>query len=818
MSWKAERFAQNSIRQFGMSELSAKRTASSYMAMARNMGLTASVGSDMAITLAGLTGDVASFYNISQEVVDTKLKSIFTGETESLKELGIVMTQTNLQQYALSQGIKTNVSDMNQAELTTLRYNYVLGQLSMAQGDFAKTSGSWANQVRILKEQWGQLLAIIGNGLINVLTPVISVINTVIGKLLTLANVISGVFSRLFGFKSKKTALSTVSSEAVSVSDTIDGVSQSVDGVGKSAKKAAKEIKGALAGFDDLNVLSDSSGSNNDSNSGGTSGGGYAIDPIDWDNAFTEPDTSGVETGIDKVMGYVDKLRSFLNVNKPIIIALISGIMAGFLVFETIKIAPILFSSITGITALFTGWQLSITQTIQCLLGVTGPVIAVVAGVAAVTASLVYLYQTSDSFRGLVKKTVSSVISLLKKLYSGCLKPLFSMLNTLYRQIIRPLISLLANMFVSAVDAVFSILLALLNCVLVPLADFAVDVLAVAIQAVCDIIEGWTPLINNVLLAVRNLWDTALKPFVAFIKDTLCTVFTSSGNVIKGVASLIVSAFASVVNFFLNNCNTDILRAWNSICTVFKNARTSICSLFSNIGSFFSGQWSSIRNAFSNVGSFFSSTFSNGYSGVKNAFSGAISYFSSVVSNIKKPFASISSWFKDTFTKAWTNVKNVFSSGGKIFDGIKNGILSGLKTVVNGLIGGINKVIAKPFNGINSAIKTIRGVNILGIKPFSRLSTISVPSIPKLAYGGVVDKATLGIFGEAGTEAVIPLKNNTQGLDLIAEKIAERLPQKKESGGTYVINLMLPSGEKITSWIIRNIKDYEIRTGKPAFD
>lgn len=76
----------------------------------------------------------------------------------------------------------------------------------------------------------------------------------------------------------------------------------------------------------------------------------------------------------------------------------------------------------------------------------------------------------------------------------------------------------------------------------------------------------------------------------------------------------------------------------------------------------------------------------------------------------------------------------------------------------------------------------------------------------------------MGIFGEAGTEAVIPLKNNTQGLDLIAEKIAERLPQKKESGGTYVINLMLPSGEKITSWIIRNIKDYEIRTGKPAFD
>ena len=96
-----------------------------------------------------------------------------------------------MQSYALSQGISKNVSDMSQAELTTLRYNFVLNQLSMAQGDFAKTSGTWANQVRILQEQFKQLLGIIGNGLIAVLTPVIQVINMIIGKLITLANVIA---------------------------------------------------------------------------------------------------------------------------------------------------------------------------------------------------------------------------------------------------------------------------------------------------------------------------------------------------------------------------------------------------------------------------------------------------------------------------------------------------------------------------------------------------------------------------------------------------------------------------------------------------
>ena len=197
MSWKAERFAKSALESFGMSELSAKRTASTYMAMASGMGLSNDVASDMAITLAGLTGDVASFYNISQELADIKLKSVFTGETETLKDLGIVMTQANLQAYALSHGISKNVSDMTQAEITTLRYNFVLNQLSMAQGDFARTSNSWANQVRVLQERFRQLLGIIGNGLIVALTPVIQVLNTIIGKLITFANVVGAVFIKI---------------------------------------------------------------------------------------------------------------------------------------------------------------------------------------------------------------------------------------------------------------------------------------------------------------------------------------------------------------------------------------------------------------------------------------------------------------------------------------------------------------------------------------------------------------------------------------------------------------------------------------------
>ena len=113
---------------------------------------------------------------------------------------------------------------MTQAQLTTLRYNYVMQQLSMAQGDFAKTSGTWANQTRILQEQFKQLLGIIGNGLIAVLTPVIQVINMVISKFITLANVIAGVFGKLFGKKEKSSPLSTVGKDATNAQKSIGGV------------------------------------------------------------------------------------------------------------------------------------------------------------------------------------------------------------------------------------------------------------------------------------------------------------------------------------------------------------------------------------------------------------------------------------------------------------------------------------------------------------------------------------------------------------------------------------------------------------------
>lgn len=153
--------------------------------------------------------------------------------------------------------------------------------------------------------------------------------------------------------------------------------------------------------------------------------------------------------------------------------------------------------------------------------------------------------------------------------------------------------------------------------------------------------------------------------------------------------------------------------------------------------------------------------------GAKNAWNG-----------IKSIFSKVGSFFKETFSKAWTAVKNIFSAGGKIFNGIKDGIASAFKTIVNGLITGINKVVALPFNAINKMLNKIRNISILGVEPFKKLwsqDPVAVPQIPKLAKGGVVDKATLAMIGEAGKEAVVPLEKNTQGLKKMAGMVAEEL-------------------------------------------
>ncbi len=271
---QVDAFSKNAISQFGLSELSAKKMMGTYGAMAKSFGIAGEAGYQMSAAITGLTGDVASFYNLSTDEAYTKLKSIFTGETESLKELGVVMTQTALDQYALNNGFGKTTAKMTEQEKVMLRYQFVMAQLSDASGDFARTSDSWANQVRVLTLRFESLKATIGQGLINAFTPVIQVINTIISKLQVLASYFKAFTAALFG---DATGGGNPVTDAADAMSNAAGSSGAVAGNMSDASKSAKEMNKQLAGFDELNNLSSSRGSG-DGGSGGAGGGGAVPD------------------------------------------------------------------------------------------------------------------------------------------------------------------------------------------------------------------------------------------------------------------------------------------------------------------------------------------------------------------------------------------------------------------------------------------------------------------------------------------------------------------------------------------------------------
>lgn len=187
-SWSKECLAA-----YGMNEVSAKRYAGTIGAMLKSSGLAGDAIVDMSKDMVGLAGDMASFYNLDLETAFEKIRSGISGETEPLKQLGINMSVANLEAYALSQGITTAYNEMSQAEQVMLRYNYLMSTTADAQGDFARTQDSYANQTRLLSESWLEFTGVMAEQLLPVLTTIVSWLNNIVAFLTENADMVSAV-------------------------------------------------------------------------------------------------------------------------------------------------------------------------------------------------------------------------------------------------------------------------------------------------------------------------------------------------------------------------------------------------------------------------------------------------------------------------------------------------------------------------------------------------------------------------------------------------------------------------------------------------
>ncbi len=182
---------------FGLNELSAKQYAGTMGAMLKSSGLASDSAMKMSMTVTELAGDMASFYNLSGEEAFNKLRSGLSGETEPLKQLGINMSVANLEAYALKQGISETYSEMTQGEQTILRYNYLLSATADAQGDFARTSDSYANQTKLLEENWTSFTATLAEGALPILATVTQTLNGAISFLNEHSDTVKAVLAGL---------------------------------------------------------------------------------------------------------------------------------------------------------------------------------------------------------------------------------------------------------------------------------------------------------------------------------------------------------------------------------------------------------------------------------------------------------------------------------------------------------------------------------------------------------------------------------------------------------------------------------------------
>lgn len=302
-------FAKTSIEKFGMSELSAKQFASRFQAMGTALDIPQGKMADMSIRLTELAGDMASFYDVSQEDIAKSLQSVFSGTTAPMRRYGIDLTQATLKEWALKQGLDANISSMTQAQKAMLRYQYVLAHTTNITGDFARTADTWHNQITMLKENFKALGAVVGGGLINAFKPFVRTLNAVLQKVISFAEMVTNALGSIFGWKYEASDVGITDDLADSYGNVADAANDAANGT----KKAAKEAKKSTRAFDELKVISSNKDKGSSGSGSGSSGGGGASG------------SSGKLVAADTIFkDYESKIKDFEGLGKAISGALIN--------------------------------------------------------------------------------------------------------------------------------------------------------------------------------------------------------------------------------------------------------------------------------------------------------------------------------------------------------------------------------------------------------------------------------------------------------------------------------------------------------------
>lgn len=661
--------------------------------------------------------------------------------------------------------------------------------------------------------------------------------------------------SKLFGGKGLATTQKNAGSAGASLSSlgsSANNTASGLDNATGSAKKLNKELHG-LASFDEMNVLKE----NDASGSGGGAGGGAGTGAGDLGNIDLSGFDSALSSSNSKVDEIYEKLLalgkwfisdmdfqplvdSFYNLGDAIsyVVSGFGGLLKDFIAY---CIKPLATYVINDALPHF------FNSTADALRSIDFPKISdalnnfyasLLPFGKSIGDGLLWFYD--NVLIPLGQWTINDVVPAFLNILTGAL----DMVNQAIT-VIQPIFQWFWDNFLQPIASwTGGVIVDILNGIGDALQWIASNELAITLLESLGIAIG-------IVTGALTLWNIAVGIWSAVggIATAVTTAFGVALNILLSPITLVIAAIAAVIAIIIlcvkhfDTIKEVALTVWNKIKEIWQTVATwfndnviqPIVNFFKPLTDWFGELFGSIKDtitstfevivqlakgcieAFKLIWGVVATWFNNTVvQPIKTIFGGAWDALKNGASKawegIKSIFSKVADFFKNTFSNAWNAVKNVFSTGGKIFNGIKDGIVNAFKAIVNAIIGGINKVIATPFNAINGVLDKIRNISILGAKPFKGVvGRISVPQIPKLARGGVIDNPTIAMVGEAGKEAIVPLER-TEWIDKLADKI-------NQTNDGQPIQLVVKIGEDtILDKVIDGIKDKNFETNGEVFN
>lgn len=775
LSHQADLWASNAMTNFGLSELSAKKYMGVFGQMSNAMGITGQAALDMAEDVTGLTGDVASFYNLSTDEAYTKLKSIWTGETETLKDLGVVMTQTNLDQYALNNGFGKTTAKMTEQEKVMLRYQYVTSALSNATGDFVKTQDSWANQTRILSLRFEQLKASLGKGFIALFTPILRGFNNLLAGLQKVADGFASFVQMLTG-ADVSTSMGSISSDIAGIGDDASSAADNVGDIGSAAKKTAKDIEKSLAGFDQINKLTEPTDDSSDSSgsTGGTSSGIGSVDLVPDVSGSTSNATSAISDFVNKAKKELDKLRKW----------------------SVSTFSPSMSRIWDGLTKNTDTAKKNLTSAFNDIRALGPPLLNYFNG--PFTNYLVTWVDTNGSI----------------------LNGLFDSFNTVFSDVWN--------------KAAYPILANFVSVGLPMLTDFASQTLSLN-GTIFDTFKAswnslWSEGVSPAIESISNVWIGLVNTMAGAWNEWGEPIFTGIKAAVKTTGDVFLDIWNNMLQPVWENALDVIDRVWS------EHLQPLLANFLDFVGEIVTCATTIYNNFIAPVVGFLSELlgpiFIAIFDSIGNKVGVVVGTIADLMNDTITVFKGVIQFIKGVFSGDWEGTWNGIVTA---FDGIFSGIADIAKGPINMVIGFINGLITGVQSGINAIVRSVNKLSFkvpnwvpgIGGEDFGfHLPEADFSKIPYLAQGGYVKPNTpqLAMIGDnrhqgevvAPEDKLLDMAQKAAAMASSAELLAEAisiLKQILKILETLDLDIQL-DGKSLKKYVVDKINEHTKQTGK----